>query len=142
MVEAINLMYNSYRFSTDQISLNLAMNQELLAKNKVALEAEKARITKLLSKVASPEAKQADEYAPKFPNEGDTIEDNTLEVEEFQVNISEEATLTDRMDKIKAALGRIENGTYGKCLVGGEEIDEKRLTAAPEADTCVAHART
>jgi DnaK suppressor protein len=32
---------------------------------------------------------------------------------------------------VRAALRRIEDGTYGRCAVDGELIDEKRLEAAP-----------
>jgi RNA polymerase-binding protein DksA len=38
---------------------------------------------------------------------------------------------------IQAALGRIENGTYGLCESCGEDIGEARLRAIPEATRCV-----
>lgn len=38
---------------------------------------------------------------------------------------------------IKAALARIEDGTYGICESCGEEIGEARLRAVPEATRCV-----
>jgi len=38
---------------------------------------------------------------------------------------------------IKAALARIEDGTYGICESCGEEIGEARLSAVPEATRCV-----
>lgn len=42
--------------------------------------------------------------------------------------------------EIDAALARIEEGTYGRCEVCGEEIPEGRLRARPAARTCIAHA--
>ncbi len=39
--------------------------------------------------------------------------------------------------KIKEALARIENGTYGICDECGEEICEKRLEYRPEATLCI-----
>ena len=39
--------------------------------------------------------------------------------------------------KIKDALERIENGTYGICEECGEEISEKRLESRPEATMCI-----
>jgi len=39
--------------------------------------------------------------------------------------------------EIRAALERIEDGTYGTCQVCGEEIAEGRLRALPEATRCV-----
>jgi RNA polymerase-binding transcription factor DksA len=38
---------------------------------------------------------------------------------------------------IEEALRRIETGTYGKCVVCGTSIAERRLEALPEADTCM-----
>lgn len=45
--------------------------------------------------------------------------------------------LAARINQLAAALARIEEGTYGTCSVCGERIEEARLTAMPEADTCV-----
>ncbi len=43
--------------------------------------------------------------------------------------------LTDIQD----ALRRIADGTYGRCLEGGERINESRLKAVPWARYCVEH---
>jgi DnaK suppressor protein len=40
---------------------------------------------------------------------------------------------------VRAALRRIEDGTYGRCLVDGEPIDEKRLEAVPWTPYCLKH---
>ena len=40
---------------------------------------------------------------------------------------------------VRAALRRIEDGTYGRCVVDGEPIDEKRLEAVPWTPYCVKH---
>ncbi len=39
--------------------------------------------------------------------------------------------------KIKKALERIDNGTYGVCEECGEEITEKRLKARPVTEVCI-----
>ena len=39
--------------------------------------------------------------------------------------------------KLKAALARIENGTFGICKKTGKLISEKRLQALPTATTCM-----
>ncbi|MCL4322250.1 MAG: RNA polymerase-binding protein DksA [Deltaproteobacteria bacterium] len=41
------------------------------------------------------------------------------------------------ISKIKEALERIENGTYGICAECGEEISEKRLESRPETTMCI-----
>ena len=41
---------------------------------------------------------------------------------------------------VENALSRIENGTYGKCEVCGEQIEEQPLQALPYATLCMEHA--
>ena len=40
---------------------------------------------------------------------------------------------------IVRALSKIEDGVYGICEIGGEEIEEERLEADPSARTCIEH---
>lgn len=41
--------------------------------------------------------------------------------------------------QVREALQRIENGTYGKCIVDGAPIDEARLNAVPSTPYCRKH---
>jgi DnaK suppressor protein len=41
------------------------------------------------------------------------------------------------LEEIDAALRRIEEGTFGTCLVCGRPIDEERLEAVPYATLCI-----
>lgn len=45
------------------------------------------------------------------------------------------------LGEIEAALGRIEDGTYGICEVCGREIDPGRLEAVPYTTLCIEDAR-
>lgn len=42
-----------------------------------------------------------------------------------------------RLIQVEAALRRIDEGTYGVCVVCGGEIEEGRLAALPAADRCI-----
>ena len=44
------------------------------------------------------------------------------------------------LEDIERALGKIEDGTYGKCETCGEPIAEARLEAIPTARFCIQHA--
>ncbi len=46
--------------------------------------------------------------------------------------------LQQRLDDIQAALGRIDKGTYGKCVACGKDIPPERLEAIPAASLCIA----
>ncbi len=43
-----------------------------------------------------------------------------------------------QLEQVRAALGRIEAGTYGKCVTCGQALPDERLDARPEAARCVA----
>jgi DnaK suppressor protein len=45
--------------------------------------------------------------------------------------------LEQMRDHVKAALGRIDSGTYGDCQTCGQPIPAERLEARPDADQCV-----
>ncbi len=44
----------------------------------------------------------------------------------------------EKLREINEALNRLNEGVYGKCVVCGKSIDEKRLRAIPEAKMCIA----
>lgn len=48
-------------------------------------------------------------------------------------------TDTEVLAQVRAALERIENGTYGRCVVDDTPIDPKRLEAVPWAPYCAKH---
>ncbi len=49
------------------------------------------------------------------------------------------SALEPRYNNIVHALERIKEGTYGKCSVCGNDIEEARLEANPAAPTCAVH---
>jgi len=53
--------------------------------------------------------------------------------------LAEEERLQARA--IRAALQRIEDGSYGRCATCGEAIDPRRLAALPYATQCIACVR-
>jgi len=59
--------------------------------------------------------------------------------EEFGNRSAIQAHLEEKLQEVKAALGRIEKGVYGVCETCGEKIDEKRLKANLSAAICIKH---
>ena len=43
------------------------------------------------------------------------------------------------LQQVRDALRRIEDGTFGRCVVDGEAIEEKRLEAVPWTPYCLKH---
>lgn len=68
-----------------------------------------------------------------FPDEMDTASS--------EVSLQFTGRLREReqglLSKIEAALEKIEEGTYGACVICGEDIGVKRLRARPVAELCI-----
>jgi len=69
------------------------------------------------------------------PDAGDASYEH--EVREEQAREAEHAS--DTLKEVRLALARIDAGTFGRCGIDGEHIDEKRLEAVPWTRYCSAH---
>src|SRR6195256_5003953 len=65
----------------------------------------------------------------------DTVESAEADIQE-DLEFALVQMKPETLNKITAALGRLEQGTYGNCFECGEEIGEKRLRALPFAVRC------
>ena len=65
---------------------------------------------------------------------GESIADEQKD-EQFRRSDSDWKTLGE----VREALQRIDDGTFGTCLIDGEPIQEKRLEAIPWTGYCVRH---
>lgn len=76
------------------------------------------------------------EEASEGPQDFEEVAVDFLEMQHEQsILVNEQALLTEVQDALK----RIDEGTYGRCIVGGEPIPERRLDAVPWASRCVQH---
>jgi DnaK suppressor protein len=66
---------------------------------------------------------------------GDIAHVDELKDEYFTLASTDSAILA----QVRAALERIDDGTFGMCVVDGEPIDEKRLQAVPWTPYCLTH---
>jgi len=71
----------------------------------------------------------------------DDLAEQAIEREDDEALDAEEGMAAARLRAIDAALARLRAGTYGICTRCGEAIAPARLTAMPEAPTCIACAR-
>lgn len=84
------------------------------------------------------EAEEAGRVAePGARDWGDEASDDEQQGEQLTEADSDSALLRQVQDALK----RIDNGTYGKCVVDGGEIEEKRLEAEPWTPYCIKHLR-
>lgn len=101
-------------------------NKLFLLKQKSALLKEKQRLEKEL------------EVVGKFPQFGNSEEDNAQEVEIFEGYKGMETGMKNLLKEVKTALNRMDKDKYGICEVCKNPIEHGRLEAFPAASTCVA----
>jgi len=115
--------------------MNTAPHKESLLKELTQLEKE-------LQSVGRINPENINDWEPVANNLNiDTAEDEERAsgIVDFDEQSAVEFTLEERYNKVKAALARIENNTYGLCRVCNAPIEEARLDVNPSADTCIAH---
>jgi DnaK suppressor protein len=79
------------------------------------------------------EARDQIETDPSDAGDRSTLDE--LKEEEFTEENIDAATLV----QVRDALRRIEEGTFGRCVVDGGPIEEKRLQAVPWTPYCIRH---
>ncbi len=67
----------------------------------------------------------------------DDFEEQAVECEDDEPLDAIERTALVEIDQIKGALRRLRDGTYGRCISCGEEIDPRRLVAMPATAACI-----
>jgi len=78
-----------------------------------------------------------DDYETRFPNYGPDLDDKALETEAYLENLPVEYRMETRLQRIKKALKKIEEGKYGICEKCGKPISIRRLMIVPEARYCI-----
>jgi DnaK suppressor protein len=102
------------------------LNQEFIQKMKTRLEEEKAQVKK----------KMADLTKPEEPMDNPDNEEIAQDAEE---DILEQSLLNvhkNILEKINDALYRIQDNTYGRCILCGAEISTEDLEKEPWAEHC------
>jgi RNA polymerase-binding protein DksA len=95
-------------------------------KARKTLIARREEITRRLDEIA-------DQLVDPAPQDWD---DAATEAEDDQMLETLGARQQAELARIDAALGRIEEGTYGECVKCGEPIAPKRLELLPETPLC------
>lgn len=101
------------------------MDSTFLREQRAKLEQEKLRLQKEIDKKSI------------FPESGNSDDDREQEISQLEDNQATETSLETEQENVLAALGRIADGSYGKCIKCGGDIPEDRLRAYPAADDCV-----
>ncbi|MEK7463759.1 MAG: TraR/DksA C4-type zinc finger protein [Patescibacteria group bacterium] len=109
--------------------------KDKLLKEKALLEEELASI----GKVNPDNPEDWDATSGKI--EVDSADENEVadKMEELEENKAILQQLEPQLNEVKAALQRIDSGSYGICEVSGEPIERERLEANPSARNSIKH---
>ena len=105
------------------------MNTEYFKQRLLAEEQE------LLPRIQRAESSAREPGDDAVHDRGDDSVSDLLKEEQFR----EADTYWTQLQQVRDALQRIEDGTFGKCIVDGGPIEEKRLEAIPWTPYCLKH---
>lgn len=116
----------------------MPLTSEQLQRFKEMLDKRRAELWAQVSDdVAESDNKNLSEMTAAVRDPGD--ESVALQSSDFNIRMSEKQLA--QLREVEAALGRIEEGVYGRCQDCGGEIGEKRLEINPTATRCT-HCQT
>ena len=118
------------------------MNKRDIERFKKSLLAEKAGLEEELPTVAERSSSTSSDWeANSGGMEVDAADENEVadKLEELDDNSGIANKLEYQLNEVKAALERIEKGTYGTCETCGQPIETERLEANPSARISIKH---
>lgn len=98
-------------------------------------------LTVLTGRYAGLEAASATSPEMAGAGSGEEASDAGSFTSERERDLSLVGNLRDLISKVQGALGRIEDGSYGRCEACGQPIEAERLDALPYTTLCLADAR-
>jgi RNA polymerase-binding transcription factor DksA len=98
---------------------------------------EKKRLEETLSKTETGKKEADREYETAFPEVDRDEESNADEIDMYENNLAADEAMKGELEKIEKALTAMEAGTYGFCVNCQKDIPVERLSAYPQADTCL-----
>lgn len=113
------------------------MDKKKLASFKKNLSEEKVRLEKELREIEVGNLNQSQSETSGENSYEDHFADSGTATFERERDLSLDRNARDILARVRQALDRIENGTYGICTHCGKEIDLARLEALPYADLCI-----
>ena len=105
------------------------MNNNTIQEIKVNLEAEQSRLSGLLDRTHA-HLHRSEPLSADFAEQAiETENDEVVEVLDRDGQV--------KLDQIKKALARIDEGTYAQCTECAAKVQEARLLAIPETEFCI-----
>lgn len=112
------------------------MDEKKLAELRTFLEGERARLLEEISDFER-EGQDNQSEASGENNYRDHMADQGSATFSREVDLCLEENIRELLGSVDRAIGRIDDGVYGKCVRCGDEIPAGRLEAMPTAELCI-----
>lgn len=113
------------------------MNEIDLEKLKAALQEELVRLDAEVAEIETQDRESLSDASGENAYR-DHMADQGSATFERELDMTLEENLRNRQADVRAALERIEKGTYAKCERCGDDIPLERMEAVPTASLCIA----
>jgi RNA polymerase-binding transcription factor len=101
----------------------------------------KQRLLDLEESLSAQIGREANEARGEFIDSAHDVGDASVADEAASEAFTEAEHNSDVLQQVRDALGRVEDGTFGTCIVDGGLIEEQRLEAVPWTPYCLKHAQ-
>jgi len=102
-----------------------------------ALRKKEKQLKKQLTNIANKSKSVKGDYKARFPFFGRGKDEDAQEVTQYEKRISIEHQLEIELEKVGAAIKKVEGGKYGICKACKKKIQPERLKIYPEAQHCM-----
>ena len=101
----------------------------------------KQRLLDLEKTLSARIRQEADQGRGEFIDSAHDVGDASVADEVASEEFTEAENNAEVLKQVRDALGRIEDGTFGTCIVDGGPIEAQRLEAVPWTPYCLKHAQ-
>jgi len=101
----------------------------------------KQRLLDLEKTLSARIGQEADQGRGEFIDSAHDVGDASVADEVASEEFTEAENNAEVLQQVRDALGRIEDGTFGTCIVDGGPIEAQRLEAVPWTPYCLKHAQ-
>ncbi len=116
--------------------------QSRTQKEKVAVSEREAKYRQRLQKEIDEVERGLAEVEERLAEKGDySLGEGDPAIYLWEMNLARRQRLQARLDELRAAMARLDRGTYEQCSVCGGRIEEDRLELLPTTRTCSQCAR-
>jgi DnaK suppressor protein len=101
----------------------------------------KQRLLDLEHRLSAQIGQETDQGRGEFIDSAHDVGDASVADEVASEQFTEAGHNADVLQQVRDALDRVENGTFGTCIVDGGPIEAQRLEAVPWTPYCLKHAQ-